>query len=60
MIDSGNVERDAIETVTLSADDQRKRRMRSLAIAAALICMAALFYAVTIVRLGEQALNRAQ
>ena len=37
---------------------QRRQRMRSIAIAVALVVLAVLFYAATIVRLGGNALNR--
>lgn len=37
---------------------QRRQRMRSIAIAVALVVMAVLFYAATLVRLGGNALNR--
>ncbi len=37
----------------------RQRRLRSIAIAVALLTLTALFYAATIVRLGGNVLNRA-
>lgn len=40
------------------AERDKRQRMRSIAIAVALIVMAVLFYAATIVRLGGHALNR--
>ena len=43
----------------LSAQDLRRRRARSIAIALALGFMVILFYAVTIAKLGPQVLNRA-
>jgi hypothetical protein len=42
-----------------SAEWQRQRRLRSIAIALVLLGMTGLFYAATIVRLGGNALNRA-
>lgn len=42
-----------------SAEWLRKRRMRSLAIALALVVLTGLFYAATIVRLGGNVFNRA-
>ncbi len=42
----------------LSPEDIKRRRKRSLAIALALGAMVALFYAVTIAKLGPQVLNR--
>jgi hypothetical protein len=42
----------------LSPEDLKRRRKRSLAIALALGAMVALFYAVTIAKLGPQVLNR--
>jgi len=41
-----------------SAEWLRQRRLRSLAIALALLALIGLFYAATIVRLGSNALNR--
>lgn len=40
------------------AERDKRQRMRSIAIAVALVVMAVLFYAATIVRLGGNALNR--
>jgi hypothetical protein len=42
----------------LSAEDQNRRRKRSLAIALTLGVMVVLFYAVTIAKLGPQVLQR--
>jgi hypothetical protein len=42
-----------------SAEWLRQRRMRSIAIAVALVVLTGLFYAATIVRLGGNVLNRA-
>ena len=42
----------------LSPEEQKRRRKRSIAIAVALGAMVALFYAVTIAKLGPQVLQR--
>ena len=42
-----------------SAEWQRQRRLRSIAIALMLVGLIALFYAATIVRMGGNVLNRA-
>jgi hypothetical protein len=42
----------------LTPEEQQRRRRRSLAIAVALGVLVALFYAVTIAKLGPQVLNR--
>ena len=42
-----------------TAEWQRQRRMRSIAIALMLVGLTALFYAATIVRMGGNVLNRA-
>ncbi len=47
-----------IVPVTLTAQEIRARRSRNLAIAIALAAMVALFFAMTIVRLGGAALDR--
>ena len=44
--------------VELTPDDVRRRRSRSIAIAVALGVLVVLFYAVTVVKLGPQILNR--
>jgi len=44
--------------VKLTPDQQKKRRGRSIAIALTLAGLVALFYAVTIVKLGPDILNR--
>ena len=44
--------------VGLTPDDVRRRRSRSIAIAIALGMLVVLFYAVTVVKLGPQILNR--
>lgn len=41
-----------------SVERDKRQRMRSIAIAVALVVLAVLFYAATIVRLGGNALNR--
>jgi hypothetical protein len=45
--------------IVLSAEQRRRRRARSIALALVLAGFALLFYAVTIVKLGPQILNRA-
>ena len=45
--------------IVLSAEQRRRRRVRSIALALVLAGFALLFYAVTIVKLGPQILNRA-
>ena len=42
----------------LSPEEQKRRRKRSIAIALVLGAMVALFYAVTIAKLGPQVLQR--
>jgi len=44
--------------IKLTDDQQKKRRGRSIAIALTLAGLVALFYAVTIVKLGPEILNR--
>ncbi len=44
--------------VVLSAEQRRRRRARSIVLALVLAGFAILFYAVTIVKLGPQVLNR--
>jgi hypothetical protein len=44
--------------VVLSEDAKRRQRLRSIAIAWALFALVALFFAVTIVRLGGNVANR--
>lgn len=51
---TGSAERDLVPP----AERGNRQRMRSIAIAVALVVMAVLFYAATIVRLGGNALNR--
>jgi hypothetical protein len=45
--------------IVLNAEQRRRRRARSIALALVLAGFALLFYAVTIVKLGPQILNRA-
>ena len=52
-------ETSTIETNKPDAAWLRQRRMRSIAIALALLAMTAMFYAATIVRLGGNVWNRA-
>ena len=42
----------------LSPEDQKRRRRRSVAIALTLAVLVALFYALTMAKLGPQILNR--
>lgn len=51
-------EPDRPDGLRLTADEIRRRRARSIAIALVLGFLAALFYAVTIAKLGPQVLNR--
>jgi hypothetical protein len=44
--------------IVLTPEELRRRRARNLAIALALGALVALFYAVTIVKLGSNVLNR--
>ncbi len=44
--------------IVLSAEQRRRRRVRSIVLALVLAGFALLFYAVTIVKLGPQILNR--
>jgi hypothetical protein len=48
----------AEDGVRLTKEQMRRRRMRSVAIGVALGCLVALFYLVTIVKLGSNVLNR--
>lgn len=50
----GRAERD----LDLRAERDKRQRLRSVAIAVALVALAVLFFAATIVRLGGNALNR--
>ena len=45
--------------VNMSEDELKKRRRRSVAIALILVAMVALFYIITIVRLGGNVAERA-
>ncbi|GAA0778698.1 hypothetical protein [Roseibium denhamense] len=44
--------------IKLTAEQEKKRRSRSLAIAGVLIGLVVLFYIVTIVKLGPDIMNR--
>ncbi|WP_428641805.1 hypothetical protein [Roseibium sp.] len=44
--------------ITLTEEQKKKRRSRSLAIAAVLGALVVLFYVVTIIKLGPGVLNR--
>jgi hypothetical protein len=48
----------AFDFPQLSPEEQKRRRKRSIAIALVLGAMVALFYAVTIAKLGPQVLQR--
>ncbi|WP_299811056.1 hypothetical protein [uncultured Roseibium sp.] len=45
--------------ITLTDEQKKKRRSRSIAIAVALGALVALFYVVTIVKLGPSVMDRA-
>ncbi|MGH1406209.1 MAG: hypothetical protein ACRBBJ_06590 [Rhodomicrobiaceae bacterium] len=42
----------------MTEEEQKKRKRRSLAIALVLLAFVVLFYAITIIRLGENVVNR--
>ena len=44
--------------VVLTPEQQRRRRMRNIAIGITLACLVVLFYAITIVKMGANVLNR--
>jgi hypothetical protein len=46
------------EGIVLTEEQRRRRRARSIALALVLAGLALLFYAVTIVKLGSQVMNR--
>ena len=48
-----------IETVQLTETQKKRQRSRSVAIAVALGVLVVLFYAVTLVKMGPDVLNRA-
>ena len=54
---AGNVQ-ESKPTPVEDGTSQRRRRMRSIAIAVSLFILVALFYAATIVHLGPNAINR--
>ena len=45
--------------IVLTAEQQRRRRGRSIAIALSLLALVALFYIVTVYKLGANVLDRA-
>lgn len=47
-----------VQKPTLTPEESRRRRARSVAIALALGALAILFYVVTMAKLGPQVLNR--
>lgn len=51
-------DRDGDRGIVLTPEQLRRRRARSIAIAVALAALVALFYAVTIVKLGPGVLRR--
>lgn len=48
----------ANETITLTEEQQKKRRQRSIALAVVLGGLVVLFYTVTIIKLGPEAVNK--
>jgi len=46
------------EGIVLTEEERRRRRNRSIALGLVLAALAALFYAVTIVKLGPAIMNR--
>ena len=46
------------EGVVLTPGQRRRRRMRNIAIGVTLGCLVILFYAITIVKMGANVLNR--
>ena len=46
------------EGITLTDEQKKKRRSRSVAIAVILACLVVLFYVVTIIKLGPGVINR--
>lgn len=46
------------EGITLTEEQQKKRRSRSIAIAVILASLVVLFYVVTIIKLGPDVVNR--
>jgi hypothetical protein len=49
---------DRRDGVVLSPEQRRRRRVRSIVLALVLAALALLFYAVTVVKLGPNVLNR--
>ena len=50
---------EANRPVVLTQEEKRRQRVRSIAIAFALVALAVIFFLVTIVRLGGNVFNRA-
>ena len=48
-----------IERIRLTDDQKKRQRSRSVAIAIALGLLVVMFYAITIVKMGPEVLNRA-
>lgn len=46
------------EMVQLSDEQKKRQRKRSIAIAVSLACLVAIFYALTLVKMGPGILNR--
>ncbi len=53
-----DAEKTSVEVTPLSEEQRRRQRMRSWAIAGALLFLVIAFYAATIVRLGGNVMNR--
>lgn len=53
-----DAEKKSVEVTPLSEEQRRRQRMRSWAIAGALLFLVIAFYAATIVRLGGNVMNR--
>lgn len=54
----GDADKNSTESAPLSEEQRRRQRMRSWAIAGALLFLVIAFYAATIVRLGGNVMNR--
>lgn len=54
----GDTEKHSVQGAPLSEEQRRRQRMRSWAIAGALLFLVIAFYAATIVRLGGNVMNR--
>jgi phage terminase Nu1 subunit (DNA packaging protein) len=46
------------DRVALTPDQKRRQRLRSIAIAAALVAMVVMFYVMTMIRIGGNIANR--